>query len=80
MIRLEEMLKVIVLDGQALEVYVKTGPYESRRIFNNDIPKYYNRAVDTVSVDMIAVDYDDDCYPKLYMYVTVEGPMLEENI
>lgn len=76
MIKLRDLLKLIEPNDLTVEVYIRVGPYEGRRIRTDQLPNYANREVTSISFD--AVGYGD-FLPCLYAYVNIDGPLLEED-
>ena len=80
MIKLGDLLKIIEPNDLTVEVYVRVRPYECRRIRTNKLPNYANREVTSISFDVVGCEVGyEDCYPEFYVYVTVAGPLLEEE-
>ena len=78
MIRLGELLKVIDLDGPTLDVVVQVSLCEYRHIRDSRIANYLDREVTNICFDTANVDYYEDYYAEFY--VTIAGPLLEEDI
>ncbi len=80
MIKLGEFLKLIERNDITVDVYVKVRPYECRRIRTNKLPNYANREVTGIYLDVAGSEVGYEfCYPEFYVYVTVAGPLLEEE-
>lgn len=79
MIKLGDLLKVIELDGPNLKVYTKVSPYESRLVHPSLLTNYYTREVTRVCVETLEIDYDD-YYEEVTVNVTIDGPLLKEDI
>ena len=80
MIKLGDLLKIIEPNDLTVEVYVRVRPYECRRIRTNKLPNYANREVTSIYFDVAGSEVGyEDCYPEFYVYVTVAGPLLEEE-
>ena len=78
MIRLGELLKVLDLDGPILYVVVRISSCEYRKICDSRIGNYLDREVTNISFNRVNVDYYEDYYAEFY--VTIAGPLLEEDI
>ena len=79
MIRLGELLKVIDLDGPTLDVVVQVSRCDYRHIRDSRIANYLAREVTNIYFDTANVDYYEDYYAEFDVYVTIAGPLLEED-
>lgn len=80
MIRLGDLLKVIELDGPTLCVAVQDSSCDHKDIRNSRIANYLDREVTNIVFDTESVDYHYNYYAEFYVYVTIEGSLLEEDI
>lgn len=81
MIRLGELLKLIERNDITVDVYVRVRPYECRRIRTNKLPNYANREVTGIYFDVAGSEVGyEDCDPEFYVYVTIAGPLLKEDM
>lgn len=80
MIRLRDLLKVIELDGPDLCVVVQSSSCDHKYISNSQITNYLDREVTNIVFDTESVDYYYDYYAEFYVYVTIAGTLLEEDM
>lgn len=79
MIRLGDLLKVIELDGPTLCVVVQDSSCDHKYIRDSRIANYLDREVTNIYFDTANVDYYYNYYAEFYVYVTIEGSLLEEE-
>lgn len=80
MIKLGELLKVIELDGPDLCVVVQDSSCDYRHIRDSRIGNYLDREVTNIDFDTVNVDYYENIDAEFYVYVTIAGPLLKEDI
>lgn len=80
MIKLGDLLKVIELDGPTLCVAVQFSSCDHKYIRDSRIAKYLDREVINIVFDTENVDYYYNYHAGFYVYVTIEGPLLNDDM
>ena len=80
MIRLRDLLKVIDLNGPILYVVVKVAHCDYRHIRDSRIGNYLDREVTNIDFDTVNVDYYENIDAEFYVFVTIAGPLLKEDM
>lgn len=80
MIRLRDLLKVIDLNGPILYVVVQVSGCDYRHIRDSRIGNYLDREVTNIDFDTVNVDYYENIDAEFYVFVTIAGPLLKEDM